>query len=54
MAPKKYGDKLTLAGDANNPITISIAEVLRQREQLVGSAPLTIDVDSTQPVKHLT
>jgi len=53
LAPKKYGDRLELAGDANNPITISIAEVLRQRETAASTTPLTIDVDSTPAPKRL-
>lgn len=33
-APKKYGDRLELAGDKDNPITVmSVAETLRQRFQ---------------------
>jgi len=44
---KKYGDRIELAGDKDNPLTLSIAEVLRQREQLAGPVPVTIDVDST-------
>jgi hypothetical protein len=31
MFPKKYGDRLELAGDAANPISITVAETLRQK-----------------------
>ena len=54
---KKYGDRIELAGDKDNPLTLSIAEVLRQREQLGTSQPVTIDVDSTpvtQAPKRIT
>ena len=44
---KRYGDRIELAGDKDNPLTLSIAEVLRQREQLSSSQATVIDVDST-------
>lgn len=31
MRPKRYGDRLELAGDKDNPLTVSWAEVIRER-----------------------
>lgn len=33
MFPKKYGERLELAGDKDNPLVLSVAEVLRARRQ---------------------
>ncbi len=42
---KKYGDRIELAGDKDNPLVISVADVLRQREKQLGASDaITIDV----------
>ena len=40
LLPKKYGDKVTLQGDKDNPIQISLAAALDQRIAAARAAPV--------------
>lgn len=49
MAPKRYGDRLELAGDPDAPIKVSVADVLRQRRaKRAESAKLDSSGETTQ------
>ena len=45
MAPKRYGDRLELSGDAANPITIAVSYHQEQRVQ-AGRDQLTIEASA--------
>ncbi len=40
LKPKKYGDNMTIKGDADNPLTLNIASALDQRIAAARAAPV--------------